>query len=212
MAEEQKRPANVPSSLYGKGGVKGTPAREYVEKNARPFFPIGGELIEAQKSESKLPLLISVLALLVAVMALMVSMQGTGGIGKAQLSAIATDLEKMQGKQMEVGAPVASTVFIDKEIPLSEVIPDFTVPVDIVVPIQGTYNGITPTGTIRVTLNESVPMRLNIPVKSSLFATKNIRINKEIPVNVYASARFTVRELYGKEFQDIIDRIRNASK
>lgn len=211
MAEEPKaRPANVPSSLYGKEGVKSTPAKQYIAENAKPFFPIGGDIAGSGKKDN-MPLIISIIALILAVASFGLALGG-GAMNKQQLSSIASDLEAMQSKQLEVSAPIDSSVFIDEQIPLSEVMPAYTVPVDISIPLQGVYNGITPTGNIRVMLNETVPVHLEIPINGTAFSSRAIRINREIPVKVYASSKFTIRDIYGNSLQDIIDRLRNASR
>ncbi len=214
MAEEKARPPNIPSGLYGKSTTPALPAsgaKPVSQEQPRTFFPIGGELGAVGK-ESRWPMIIAVAALMLSVLNFWNGM-GSASMSKADVAAIALDLERLSERNIVAEAPVDASIFIDKTIPLSEAVSDRDIPVDILVPLTGPVYGTSQSlGPIRIDLNESIPVRITLPLRSSAFSQASVVIKREIPVRTFVSARVSIGGVYGEELRSIIGKLRNASK
>ncbi|MFN3909970.1 MAG: hypothetical protein ACK4J0_01920 [Candidatus Anstonellaceae archaeon] len=153
------------------------------------------------------------LSLLISLISLYFSLEKQVGLTqeqKVQLKDIANQLRKIQQKDLILTAPIKTTVYIQKEIPANEIIPEnLNLIINTTLPVNSKIEAITTKGEkMRLELVEDVPITGQIPI-SSLYSLNDttIKINQEIPIESKFSLTFRVSAVYGKELNEIIQKL-----
>jgi len=134
---------------------------------------------------------------------------------KKEIYLISQQLRKMQQKELVLVAPLKTSVFVEKEIPLNQIIPE-----NLYLYVNGTLSA---NKTIMATDNkgqifylnllEDVPISGSIPIYSVYSINdSSIKLKQEIPIDSKFSLNFKVSVVYGQELNDIISRLENLSK
>ncbi|VVB66408.1 Uncharacterised protein [Candidatus Gugararchaeum adminiculabundum] len=164
---------------------------------------------------SKLPLILSGLALLLAVVALaMVFMGAGGGISKAELKGIVSDLKAMKDKSIELNTPLQGTVELATSVPAANAMPaKFDLEVPYTLPIDTTITVNLPgVGVSQVPFKGSASgtMKLSIDARTAA-AGKTIDVKYSIPISSNVNAVVKTGNVWGTELDDIISRLEKAS-
>ncbi|MDE1798438.1 MAG: hypothetical protein KGH63_03465 [Candidatus Micrarchaeota archaeon] len=200
--------SRMPSGLMARGGIS-KPA-----ESAPASASYGGN---GEGAGSRLPLLLSVIAVLISLGALYFSLATPHGLtadDRAQLSAITDDLRAIQSKQITLTSPLQTTVYIDQSFPASDIFPsNFALPLSFDVPIDTTVTAQSNTGQlVPLHINDSLEVRTAVPLDlNKTLSGVPITISKEIPIDTHFSVTMQVSAVYGKELNDLINRLDNLS-
>lgn len=130
---------------------------------------------------------------------------------KEQLTSIANDLASLQNRNMELSAPVSTTIYLNASYPIKDMFPaQFNMPLQFAIPVNTQLQGISSTGqpVSFIIQNESVPVNLNIPITSATaFGNNTIQIQQTIPVQTQLASTISVRAAYGQDLNAIIDQL-----
>jgi len=159
---------------------------------------------------------IAILALIVAVASLFFafSQAGLSEQDRIDLRAIAQNLRDIQQKEIVMTSPLRTTVVVDESFPITDIFPkDFALEIDQDVPVDSQLTAYSNTGQV-VTLNIADDLRIKskIPIASQSLEGVNVRINKEIPIDTRFSATLKVNVVYGKELNEIINKLEQISE
>ncbi|MFH0927532.1 MAG: hypothetical protein V1822_03040 [Candidatus Micrarchaeota archaeon] len=156
-------------------------------------------------------------AIVIAIIALLLSIYTSSGIPgstKAELKAISADLRTIQQKEIVLTSPLKASVLVDQSFPASDIFPDtFNLYVDDTIPLDSQITARSNTGQIVVfNVADDLHVKSQIPIDSNKsLAGVNVRINREIPIDTQFSATLKVNAVYGKELNDIIERLDKLS-
>jgi hypothetical protein len=199
--------SNLPSGYRGS-----RPPKEDEEKKEGSYLQrVSLPSIQADNST-----FIAVIALILAVVSLFISVS-SGGFSQADkddLRAIASDLREIQQKEIVLTSPLKAKVVVDESFPITDILPEnFKLYINEEVPVDSQLVGRSSTGQI-VTFNvvDKLPIKAEVPIdtKRSL-AGVDVNINKEIPIDTQFSVTMKVNAVYGKELNDIINRLEKIS-
>lgn len=158
-------------------------------------------------------LILAVLALLLAGASLYLSLSNASGLGaneRAQLRAITSDLRAIQEKQITLSSPLRTTVFVEKTFPVSDILPDhFNIPLDFTYPINASLTAQSNTGQIvPLRVDDTLKVHTSVPIDvNKAMSGVKVTINKEIPIDTRFSVDLKVSAVYGKELNDLINRL-----
>lgn len=157
--------------------------------------------------------IISFLALLFAVISLFMSISGASGISssdKAELGKVAQSLREIQQKEIVLTSPLKTTVVVEDSFPITDILPsDFTLYIDETIPIDSQIIGRSNTGqSVTFNIVDDLRVRSEVPIDTQKsLAGVNVNINREVPIETRFSATLKVNAVYGKELNDIINRL-----
>ncbi|MFH1094863.1 MAG: hypothetical protein V1728_01460 [Candidatus Micrarchaeota archaeon] len=166
---------------------------------------------------SKLPLVLGLVALLLSAAALFVSVTSVKGLSasdRAVLKDVTADLRAIQNKEITMTSPLRTTVVIDKTFPIADVLPDsFSVPLTADVPIDTTVTAQSNTGQlVPLHIKDNFKVNASIPIDvAKSYGNVMVSINKEIPIETQFSATLKVSAVYGKELNDMIEKLDRLS-
>jgi hypothetical protein len=133
---------------------------------------------------------------------------------KMQIKKIAEQLKKIQQKEIVMVAPLKTTVYIEKEIPLNEIIPgQLNLSVDGKIPLNTTLNAVTNKGEqIKVAFLDDLAINGSIPINTIYSLNQSsIKINQQIPIDTKFSSTYKVSVVYGEELKQLIDELEELS-
>ena len=210
--------SKLPSGLMaGKSHEEIKEMKETKKEETKGKLSALPEELESQGAQaatmSKLPLILGVIAILLSASALFVSLNGSKGLDandRAALKDIASDLRAIQNKEITLSSPLRTTVFIEKTFPIADILPDsFDLPVTMDIPIDTTLTAQSNTGQIvPLHVNDNFKVNTSVPIDvAKTYENVKISINKEIPIETRFSATLKVSAVYGKELNDMIEKI-----
>ncbi len=227
MADEEDYSSKPSGVLYrqSKKGAVPTPPKSSESKFSIPEMPnikppevfkreqeSYGTGHKSSGSGSKADMLAAA-AFVLALVSLAISILGAGGIGggnvKAELAGISADLKAMQVKDMVLSAPIRTTVSIDEEIPLNEVFPPtFRIPITFNLKLPEKVTAVSTTGQVsEFKFGQTVPISQDVFIDTKSSAGVGVKIQKEIPIDTNVQASIKVKDVYGSELEDIIERL-----
>ena len=199
--------ANLPSSFSKAGGAGKPYSPPEAPEQARREAPM------EQPGGNSLPILLGVLALAIS----LASFYGAffaerpfTGAQKEALAGMATNLKELQNRDISISAPVETTIRLDRSYPIKDLFPEkFDMPLEFSIPIDTQLIGIGASGQpVVFKVDEDVPISVSVPITSAdAFGNGTIRIQKELPVSAVFTSSIKVRAAYGKELNEIIDRL-----
>lgn len=204
--------SKLPSGLLARAGVPAPASSPSSESN--PYSdgsPSGGMF-------SSLPIILSVLALLLAASSLYLTISAPHGLSEADrssLKAIAGDLRTIQQKEITLSSPLRTTVFVEKTFPVSDILPNyFSIPLSFNMPIDAQLTAISNTGQIvPLRINDTLVVRTLVPLDvNKTYGGVNVHISKEIPIDTRFAVNLRVSAVYGKELNDMIDRLERLAE
>jgi len=134
---------------------------------------------------------------------------------KKEIYLISQQLRKIQQKELVLVAPIKTSVFIEKEIPLNQILPEsLYVSINGTLPVNKSIMATNDKGQIfYIDLLEDVPISGSIPIYSIYAINESsIKLKQEIPIDSKFSLNFKVNVVYGQELNDIINRLENLSR
>ena len=173
---------------------------------------------ETPSGGSNLPMILAVIALLLGAFSLYVSLSAPRGLSeqdRLELKAIAGDLRDIQNKEITLTSPLRTTVYIEKTFPIADILPDsFSVPITFSMPIDTTVTAQSNTGQlVPLHIKDTLNVHASVPVDvNKTYEGVKVSINKEIPIDTRFSATLKVSAVYGKELNDLIDRVEKLSE
>jgi len=194
--------SNLPSSFS-----KGAPPQQAKQLSTQPEAP--RHIVAADATPA---VFVSIIALLIA----LASFYGTyfmdrplSASQRAALQGIADQLRALQNKDILLGAPVETTLYLDQSYPAKEMFPPtFNIDMNFSIPLDTQLVAVSATGQpVSFRVQENVPVKATIPVSNKAFGNTTIRISKEFPVEAKFSSVVRVRAAYGKELNSIIDQL-----
>ena len=158
-------------------------------------------------------LYVAILSLIIAIAAVYLSLFTERPLSDSQkqaLTGIANDLKTLQDRQIELSAPVATTIELNESYPISEIFPpQFDIPIDFSIPVDTQLVGVSTTGApVSFHVQEDVPIHAVIPISSATaFGNKSIRVQKTMPVEAKFTSIVMVSTAYGTDLNKIIDKL-----
>ncbi len=134
--------------------------------------------------------------------------RGFSADDRLRLLSIADDLRSIQGREIVMTSPLKTTAYIEETFPVSDIFPDnFALQVNGSIPLNQQIAAQSNTGQV-VVLNVAgnIPVNASLPVDTAGSKAK-ITIKKEIPIDTKFYATLKVETVYGKEFNDMIDKL-----
>ncbi|MCX8194665.1 MAG: hypothetical protein N3G22_00965 [Candidatus Micrarchaeota archaeon] len=164
------------------------------------------------QADSTPAIIISILALMISIASFYVAFFMEKPLTQSQkesLKEIAQQLRELQNKDIMLGAPVETRLYLDQVYPAKDMFPEtFNVTIDFAIPIEGQLVGLGTTGQpVYIKVKDELPVKSTIPLSNKVFGNTTIRIAKEFPVEARFSSVVKVRSAYGKELNAIIDKL-----
>ncbi len=166
-----------------------------------------------QESDSNLPLILAAVSLLVSLLCLygvFLAERPLSISQKEQLAGIANDLRALQNREIQMTAPLQTTIRLNKSYPIRDMFPDtFELPLEFEIPIDTQMVAVSTTGQpVAFRVQENVPIKVRIPISSAkAFGNNSVQINKEMPLEAVWSSSIKVRAAYGQDLNGIIDKL-----
>jgi hypothetical protein len=129
---------------------------------------------------------------------------------KDQIAGIANDLRSLQNREIQMSAPLQTTIHLNKTYPIRDMFPEtFEIPLDFEIPIDTQLVAVSTTGQpVAFRVQENVPIKVRIPIKSAkAFGNNSVMINKDMPLEAVWSSSIRVRAAYGQDLNGIIDKL-----
>ena len=197
--------SNLPSSYSRTGGA--TPSVSTFTPPGSPRQP------QSSGEESSPAIYVAVLALLLAFASIYLFLFTERPLSPAQktvLMGIAKDLRTLQDREIQLSAPVATTIELNRSYPISELFPpEFDIPIDFSIPVDTQLVGVSTTGApVSFHVKEDVPIKAIIPISSATaFGNKTIRIQKTLPVEAKFTSIVKIKTAYGTDLNNMIDKL-----
>ncbi len=166
--------------------------------------------------ESKLPLLIAVIAFIIALLAIGIAFMAYSDMQKTKIeaSAIAKDLKEIQSKPIQLRKTVSTPAKITAEIPLSQVLAGTTIPLTGTLQINGSGKARSPTlGIFDVQIEAIAPLNQKVTLQQTAFTEQDkLKISSDTPLSIDVTITTKAEEFWGDQLDDIINRLEKISK
>lgn len=158
---------------------------------------------------------LAVIALIISLASLTISLD-SGGLDaeqKAALKDVTQQLRQIQEKNIPLKAPLKTTVYVDKSIPLSEIFTDdIVLTVNGSLPIEKEFVAQSEAHLATFKVDDDFHFVGELPLSSRVaFEGTELKIRQEIPIDTELSANLKVRAVYGKEFHNMISKLEEIS-
>ena len=195
--------SSLPSS-YSRPGAQAAPS--FAPPMKKQPEPSGG-------TDMSPALYVAILSLIIAIAAVYLSLFTERPLSAAQkqtLTGIANDLKTLQDRQIDLSAPVTTTIELNQSYPIRELFPpQFDIPIDFSIPVDTQLVGVSTTGApVSFHVQSDVPIHAVIPISSATaFGNKSIQIQKTMPVEARFTSIVMIRTAYGTDLNRIIDKL-----
>ena len=198
--------SNLPSS-FSRGATSAAAQAPHPPAQSPPAQPQQA----GPSVRDNLPMLLAVIALALGLLATYGAFFTDRPLSLAQkeeLAGIADGLRSLQGRPIQMSAPMQGTVYINQSYPVSDMFPaTFDMPLSFSIPIDTQLIAVSTTGQpVAFRVQENVPIKVDIPIQSATaFGNNTVTIQKDIPIDAVWSSNINVRAAYGQDLNGIID-------